>query len=134
LEQALISHPHCEVILASNFGFCNKSVENVDRWDKSILPKWGRTFRRIDTTKIRSMKTNKFLNVSETLFRQDHMPDLWVNAALRFFVLEEIMETYHYSSLLHVEGDNLLYSDTTSIASVLRLNYPGLAATPLTYG
>lgn len=45
--------------------------------------------------------------------------------------MEDIMIRNNYTELLHVEADNLLYGQITSILPILRSKYKALAATPL---
>ena len=125
LEQAVLTQPDSPIIFASNYNDCNKSSEVLDSWHKDII--------KIDSTLIVSKKTKEFLNYTDNLFGMlYHMPDLWSSAAMRFLVLEDIMNTYNFTSVLHVEGDNMLYGDMKPLISFLYDNYPGLAATPLT--
>ena len=55
---------------------------------------------------LKSEKTSKFLNSSDQLFAAD---GLWTASALRFFALEDLMRIRGFNSMLHVEGDNMLY-------------------------
>ena len=41
------------------------------------------------------------------------------------------MKTYNYSELLHIEADNMIYGQISTVFDVLRSNYTSLAATPM---
>ena len=122
LEQAIYTQPDCEVIIASNFADCALIAQTV-----ASVP--GLT--QIDTTKIESAATKQFANMSVSVFASDYAGELWVTSALRFFILEDIMNNKSYTELLHIEADNTIYGSITTILPILRQHYP-LAATPLT--
>ena len=121
VEQAILTQVGSPVILASNYGACNASTSTVRGWHKDII--------QVDTDVIQSNRTREFISLIDRVFVQSYMPDLWGAAALRFFILEDIMSYYHYRDLIHVEADNLLYGNLGSIVPLLRKEYPGLAGT-----
>eukprot|EP01040_Poterioochromonas_malhamensis_P005214 gene5214-5590_t len=56
---------------------------------------------------------------------------LWRSSALRFFLLLDLMRTFSYDDLLHIEADNMLYRPLSKLLiEALRRDFP-LAATPL---
>ena len=117
------AHAH-PVILTANFRDCNHSLATVQQH-------WHRDIVALDYTAFLSRRTVEFTSLTDTLFMQSYMPELWAAAALRFFVLEDLMVHRGYPQVLHVEGDNLLYGDTAALIRGLAAGYPGLAATPL---
>jgi hypothetical protein len=123
LEQALLTQPDCDIVIASNFGDCPTLAPVVQQIPNVIL---------VDTIAIESQRTKKFATLAKDIFQSDRFGELWITSALRFFIMEDIMNAMHYTELFHVEGDNLLYGRLTSLLTVLREGYKGLAATPLT--
>jgi hypothetical protein len=122
LEQALFTQPDCEVILASNFADCELILQTLSELPGLVL---------IDTTVVRSKVTEVFANKSTDIFASDYSGELWVTSALRFFILEDIMNVRNFKEFLHVEADNTIYGKISSILPMLRDGYP-MAATPLT--
>jgi hypothetical protein len=123
LQQAIFTQPDCDVLLVSNFQDCasvRKSVES--------LP----ALKLVDSTLLASQRTLQYHNVCSNMFMSDGGGELWMTAALRFFVIEDLMREAGYTELVHVEADNMLYGKLSSLLPVLRADYPGLAATPLT--
>lgn len=130
VEQALLlldkpgdrqRHP---VILAANYRDCNHSLDIVkNQWHPDLVT--------IDYTTITTSRTRDFITYTDSLFMQSYMPELWSAAAIRFFVLEDVMVGYKYDAAMHVEGDNLLYGDVSATIRALNNSYPGMAATPL---
>ena len=86
----------------------------------------------MEYTDFMSATTKEFVTYTDQLFMQSYMPELWAAAALRFFVLADMMTYYKYEAVLHVEGDNTLYGETKDLIQTLWQHYPGMAATPLT--
>jgi hypothetical protein len=123
LEQAISQQPDCDVILASNYGNCANIALVADTVDNLV---------KIDTTLIESNRTRYFRNESDHIFSKGNKAELWITSALRFFQLEDFMIALNYHELIHVEADNMLYGQMTSILHTLRTGYKGLAATPLT--
>ena len=122
VEQALRTNrgPNHPVILASNFKECNGSLETIRQyWHKDIVT--------VEYTDFLSNSTKEFVTYTDQLFMQSYMPELWAAAALRFFVLADMMAHYKYEAVLHVEGDNTLYGETKDLIETLWLHYPGLA-------
>lgn len=122
LEQAILSQPDCDVILASNFGECKTMAESV-RNVKGL--------KLVDTSGITSARTADFKNSSKDIFQTDGHGELWLTSALRFFLMEDIMVTTGMKEMMHVEADNMLYGKLTSILDIFRKGYRALAATPL---
>ena len=122
VEQAIFSQPDAQVIMASNYAECNEIEQTVDKVQNLI---------KIDMTSIASERTLQFTNSSKSIFASDYGGELWLTSATRFFALEDIMKNYGYTEILHVEADNMLYGNITSILDILRKHYP-LTATPLT--
>jgi hypothetical protein len=68
----------------------------------------------------------------EKIFSAVYMRDLWVAAATRFTVLEDIMRQHGYREAIHMEIDNILYGNVTELNNGLRQYYPqSMAITPL---
>lgn len=122
LEQAVITQPDCDVIMASNYIDCPKIAEVVDTV-KGVI--------RVDTALIESNRTIEFRLVAQNIFQVDGGSELWLTSAFRFFSLEDMMVEFGYQEMIHVEADNLLYGRMSSLLSVFRAKYKGLAATPL---
>jgi hypothetical protein len=122
LEQALFTQPDCDVILVSNFAECATVRASVADVPKLLL---------VDSTLIASQRTADYRNLSRNLFMTDGAGELWMTSALRFFIMEDLMQHYNYTELIHVEADNMVYGRYTSLLPVLRGQYDGLAATPL---
>lgn len=125
LEQAILTQPNSDIIMASNFGECLTYNVTFSMPSKVIM---------IDTSTLTSDRTLQFVNLSSLIFQTDGNGELWVTSAMRFFYMEDIMSHYKYSEIVHVEADNMLYGDVTDILPTLRNSYAGLAATPLTAG
>ena len=121
LEQAIEQQPDCDVILLSNYGECPTILIVADKVNELI---------KVDVNDSISMKTKNFLVFSSKIFQLDSA--LWVASALRFFYLEDFMVQHNFHELIHIEADNMLYGKMTSILDVLRKDYVGIAATPLT--
>eukprot|EP01038_Epipyxis_sp_PR26KG_P011925 gene11925-15958_t len=122
VEQAIVTQPEFEVIMASNYVECAAIAHTVQNM-KNLM--------QVDTTRIVSNRTNLFRNVSHGIFQRDNFGELWITSALRFFIIEDLMIANGYDELIHVEADNLLYGDYLSLLPILRSGYKGLAATPL---
>jgi len=122
LEQAVISQPDCDVIMASNYVDCPKIAEIVDTV-KGVI--------RVDTALIESNRTVDFRMLANNIFQSDGGSELWLTSAFRFFSLEDMMIELGYQEMIHVEADNLLYGRMSSLLSIFRSKYKGLAATPL---
>lgn len=122
LRQAVLTQPDAEVVLVSNFAEC-------PRIESQSMP--GIT--KVDSCSLTSNRTKNFLRLSPNVFQTDNKGELWITSALRFFILEDVARHLGYHELLHVEADNMLYGNITSLLPMLRRNYAGLAATPLTY-
>jgi len=122
VEQGIDTQPDCDVVLVSNFGDCSHIKKSVKRMSRLKL---------VDSTEIVSLRTKEFANLSSNIFQTDGAGELWMTSALRFFVLEDLMLTYGYHELIHVEADNMLYGRLMSLLPTLRSGYRGLAATPL---
>ena len=121
LEQAIEHQPDCDVILLSNYDECPQIL---------ILANTVNHLIKLDVNDTMSTKTRDFIVLSSKIFQQDN--PLWVTSALRFFYLEDLMVAYNYRELIHIEADNMLYGKMTSILEILRKDYIGIAATPLT--
>lgn len=124
IEQAVLTQVDTSIIFASNYNLCNNTAQSVSTWDKRII--------QVDTDLIASNRSKEFVTLYDNIFVQSYMPQLWGSAALRFFIIEDIMAYYNYTSIIHVECDNLLYGNLGSYAPLLKSAYPGLAATPMT--
>ena len=123
IEQAVISQPDCDIIMASNYQECATVEAVIDK-----IP----TVIKFDTSiALASNRTRDFVNASEAMFEANFNGELWATSAIRFFGLEDLMISMNYTEMIHVEADNLLYGKMTSILPVLRTKYKGLAATPL---
>lgn len=122
IEQTIFTQPDCEVILLSNIGECAKIAESVR--DVEGL-------RLIDSIPLSSERMRRFHNMSMTIFEsQSSNGELWVTSALRFFMLEDLMISFKFKELLHIEADNMIYGRYTTLLPILRQSYP-MTATPL---
>ena len=124
LEQAIYTQFDSEIFFASNFAEC-EVVYNASRIINHL--------NLVDTTYIESNRTKLFRNSLQHMVVRDKGGELWMTSALRFFLIEDVMRFMGFNEVMHVEGDNLLYGELTSILPVLRTGYPRLAATPLTH-
>lgn len=123
LQQAVMSQPDSDVIMASNYAECPNSNLTV-----AAIP--GVTL--VDTSLIASPRTLEFVNTSADVFQSDGRHELWITSALRFLNLEDIMRELNLTEIFHVEADNLLYGQLSFLSPAFRASYPALAATPLT--
>lgn len=121
LEHNIFTQPDCEVILLTNLGECPQIADAV----RNIT---GLTV--VDSSPLTSARTRSFLNISANIFQTDNSNELWITSALRFFLLEDLMQSKGYKELLHVEADNLLYGRLQTVLPILRAHYP-MAVTPL---
>ena len=122
LEQAVLSQPDADIILASNLNEC----EHI----RGAIAKI-RGLKSIDASVLASNRTRAFAAVASNMFQSGH-DGLWITSALRFFMMEDVMIAHGYEEIFHVEADNMLYGNITQILPILRTGYPALAATPLT--
>lgn len=84
--------PKHPVILAANFRDCNHSLTTVkNHWHRDIVA--------LDYSAFLSPRTVEFTSLTDTLFMQSFMPELWAAAALRFFVLEDLMVHHAYQQV-----------------------------------
>lgn len=118
LEQALLTQPDCDVIMASNYAECPQISTILENIPNVVF---------IDTTLIESNRTRKFKELAVDIFQTDRFGELWITSALRFFNLEDLMVTMKYQEMMHIEGDNLLYGRISSLLPLLRSGYKGLA-------
>jgi hypothetical protein len=123
LEQTIFTQPDCEVILLSNIGECDRIKESVQ--DVNGL-------RLIDSTPLSSERMRLFHNMSMNIFASQSMlnGELWVTSALRFFMLEDLMISFQFKEMVHIEADNMIYGRYTTLLPTLRSSYR-LTATPL---
>lgn len=134
INQAINVHSNLsQVILISNFKQCSKAIDSVigiltHRQKKD----GGRTFYIADSETLVSAETKKYINASSQLFNGATFNNhLWRSSALRFFLLLDLMRTFSYDDLLHIEADNMLYRPLSKVlVEALRRDFP-LAATPL---
>lgn len=124
VEQAVLTQVDTPIIFASNYNVCNDTAKAISTWDKKII--------QVDSDLIASDRSKEFVTYYDNIFVQSYMPQLWGSAALRFFIIEDIMAYYKYTSVIHVECDNLLYGNLGLFLPLLKTEYPGLAATPMT--
>ena len=125
LEQALFTQPDCAIVMISNYAECREIEKTVYKIVNIV---------KIDATNILSNRTRQFANLSREIFVADGLNELWITSALRFFIMEDFMVAHNFNEILHVEADNMLYGNISSILPILRTGYKGLAATPLTAG
>ena len=121
LEQAIEQQPDCDVILLSNYGECPQIFIVADKVNDLI---------KLDVNDTMSIRTLDFHNLSSKIFQLDN--PLWLTSALRFFYLEDLMIEYNFREIIHIEADNMLYGKMTNMLDILRKDYVGIAATPLT--
>ena len=72
------------------------------------------------------------INFITTLYIPFLAPLSDATSALRFFYLEDLMIEYNFREIIHIEADNMLYGKMTNMLDILRKDYVGIAATPLT--
>jgi hypothetical protein len=126
LNQAAFSQVHSDVYLLSNYKECSLV-------DKEIMSKVSDKVIKVDVADLPSaeQRTERFYNASLNVFMGDS-GSLWIASAMRFFYMRDLMTQRGWHEFVHVEGDNMLYIDTTTILPHLRSSYgPGLAVTPL---
>jgi hypothetical protein len=105
LEQAVLSQPDCDVIMASNYGECKvldaemDTIPGIIKHDISLVP---------------SNRSKEFINVSTIMFAANTNRYLWVTSAQRFFAMEDYMIEKGYNEMIHVEADNLLYGKVSN--------------------
>ena len=75
----------------------------------------------------RSQAHDQFITASrfDTSFRAG----FWRFTAERLFIVDNLMTVLSISEAVHLENDNLVYVDLSTIINVLRKLYPGLAVT-----
>ena len=133
LVQAIHTQQSKSLIFLSNFKECNLVQKFIIH---DIEEKYKGQIKFVDTSDIMSQRTKHFLNISSNIFMNTH-GNLWVAASARFFWLQDLMEFYNYSELIHLEADNLLYSPLSSLLPSLRKHYGGsnsngtIAVTPM---
>ena len=126
LNQAAFSQVNSEVYFLSNFKECKLIEEHItSKVSKKIIRVDVADYRGIDN------KTDRYINASQEVFMGDS-GSLWIHSASRFFYLHDLMLSKGWKECIHVEGDNMLYADSTSILPHFRANYgSALAVTPL---
>ena len=113
LEQALLSQPDCDVIMASNYAEC-ATIEIVINSIPNVI--------KLDITKIASERSVLFAKVCSRMFEANTNGDLWVTSAQRFFSMEDFMVQSGRTEMLHVEADNLLYGKVSELSCLFFLN------------
>ena len=53
----------------------------------------------------------------------------WKVTSERFFVLDELMQTYKLTHVFHLENDNMLYVDLGKLLALFKKHYKGIGAT-----
>ena len=126
LRQALLTQPESTVMFATNLGECVKTFEpdlrKLHALSKLVV---------VNTSSLISDRTRRYQQSSSHILSTNTSEGLWITSASRFFLLEDIQRHFNFSSLLHVEADNMLYGPMSSLWSVLASEYPNLAATAL---
>eukprot|EP01040_Poterioochromonas_malhamensis_P009882 gene9882-10733_t len=137
INQAIKIHSNVtQVILISNFKQCRKAIDSVIGIVAEGQKKDGRSFNQTfsiaDSDSLASAETKEYINASSQLFNGATFNNhLWRSSALRFFLLLDLMRTFSYDDLLHIEADNMLYRPMSKVlVEALRRDFP-LAATPL---
>lgn len=141
LQQALLTQQDSDVIMASNYNACEAIGKAVD--DASTRSGISMVIKKWDTSQRRSQRTAQFTELAQKLFKKnDSAPlddntdksgdstGLWIQSAVRFFHLEDLMREQHLRELLHVEADNLLYGSMASLLPTLRAGYAGAWRVP----
>ena len=124
LKQAVFFQPDLKVVFISNYLECKSLDHSIDLIAGII---------KIDSTLLMSEKTSRFLNVSDRIFQKDGFGELWISAAARLFLLEDLMVAYNLTSVVHLEADCLMYGSwATAVLPALQAGFKtGLAVTPL---
>jgi hypothetical protein len=68
----------------------------------------------------------QFLNQSK--LDRSFRNGFWLRASERFFVLDELVNTYQLKDVFHLESDCMLYADLQQFLPVLHAHYTGIAA------
>lgn len=123
LDQAINTQPLSNIIFIANFKEC-PSLNNITNSSRVM---------KTDTSIFASNRTKHFTDLATTIFQSDRYGELWINSAIRFFLLHDFMDYFNVTSVIHVEADNLIYGDFSTLWSSLSRNYEHLAATPLTW-
>jgi hypothetical protein len=106
LEQAVLSQPDCDIVMASNYAECKGLDAMIDNIPNVI---------KYDTYLISSNRSIEFANVSSVMFKANSMNNyLWIASAQRFFTMEDYMISKGCSEMIHVEADNLLYGKVSN--------------------
>jgi hypothetical protein len=80
----------------------------------------------INPTRLRRTQLHEqFLEINQ--FDKNFRDGFWTYVVERFFVLEQLMLDESISSVLQLEGDNLLYADYDKLLPLLKLHYRGIA-------
>lgn len=126
LNQAVFTQTNSDVYFVSNFKQCKLVQEH-------IMSKVSDKVIKVDINDIPSAgnRSANFFNASLDVFMGDS-GSLWIASALRFFYLRDLMEQKGWQEFVHIEGDNMLYIDTATLAPHFRKNFgKALAVTPL---
>lgn len=121
LKQALLSQPGSHIYFGANFDQCPYLRTQITAHLPQVI-----TF---DILVGASERTKYFVESSKKMF-SDSNNGLWTLSATRFFHIEDIMNHYNLTNVVHVEADNMLYGQIANILPVLKEQYPYLAVTP----
>lgn len=133
LHQAKVSNPNSDVIFGSN-------ILNCSSFNSIFPPNYTNDVIFVDVQSLKSDKTIQFERMFDSILKtrtdssgkQMFQQNLWLYSALRFFILEDMMIKYDISSVIHLEGDNMLYGDISLVVDELTTKYGfSMVATPL---
>lgn len=122
LKQAVLSQPGAHIYFGANFDQCPHLRTEITAHIPEVI-----TF---DILTRASERTKNFIENSKKMF-SDSNNGLWTLSATRFFHIEDIMNSYNLTNVVHVEADNMLYGQLAKILPVLTEKYPYLAITPV---
>ena len=126
LNQAAFSQVYSKVYFLSNFKECKLIEEHItSKVSKKVI--------RVDVADYPGVdgQTARYINASQEVFMGDS-GSLWISSASRFFHLHDLMLSKGWKEFVHIEGDNMLYVDSTTLLPHFRANYgTSLAVTPL---
>lgn len=113
IKQARRFNPSCEIVLIAN----RAALKQV------ILPKLTKIIvEELD----RSKAHQEFL--TKTKLDQASRDGFWVKTMERFFILDEAMKKYKMEDVIHLEYDNMVYTDFKTYLPTFRGYKTGLAA------
>ena len=98
--------------------------EHLDDYQRSLVRRLNIDhIKPSSLTTIQSHKEFQKVHDLDSSFRSG----FWTFVVERFFILEELMDSYELTNILHTEGDNLIFHSVAQLANLLAKYYPGIA-------